>query len=342
MSSHHGTVGAETIYHHTSYFFLATEVEHLVVNKWTGDAIIDFAIVVASAAFLSFLWQGLGRMSRMLQRKLDYYARLELELVSRDRRHRYHSGQLHHRGGGMGGGPDSPSKRPAYLYHNGHVFHQTTDYMELLDAHQERQMTLDGSTSAQLQRQQQRNASLLEGATTSSSPSHLALDEGEEDVFLEPDPDRQHTDQHHATVLTDLTELGADSTVRSLSSSSRQERSLSIDLGPNRWNSLHRSKRGYIGNYSRVGLKCYRFLYHCILAVNHTLKLAIGYVLMLVVMTYNAWFLVAVLGGAALGYFLFAADLQTAAMRTESAIVSRRMRRRRLENIRPQTFQPIH
>ncbi|XP_054775677.2 uncharacterized protein LOC129284278 [Lytechinus pictus] len=228
--------------------------------------------------------------------------------------------------------PDGQSKRPAYLYHNGHVFHQSADYMELLDAHHERQRNLDSSLAAQVQRQQQRNASLLE---SNNSPSHLALEDGEEDVFLESNATQ------NTTVLSDLSgdvrTLTGDRG-RSESRGSRHERNLSIDMDPNRWNSLQRNKKGYIGNHSRGGLKCYRFLYHCVQSVNYTLRFAMAYLLMLIVMTYNVWFLVATVGGYVLGYFLFSADLLTAAARTESAALTMRMRRRRLENVRPQTF----
>lgn len=81
-----------------------------------------------------------------------------------------------------------------------------------------------------------------------------------------------------------------------------------------------------------------RFLYHCVQTINHTLRFGFAYLLMLIVMTYNAWFLVAIVGGAIVGYFLFSADLLMLAARTESAAINMRMRRRRLENVRPQTF----
>ncbi|XP_041456547.1 uncharacterized protein LOC121408905 isoform X2 [Lytechinus variegatus] len=324
MSSTPPTPSAEPSKSHPSYFFLATEVRHLIVERWTGDPIIDFIIVIIGAVFLSFIWQGLGRLSRVLHQKACYYAKLEAQLVMREKRQR--RDRKHDRT------PDGQSKRPAYLYHNGHVFHQSADYMELLDAHHERQRNLDSSLAAQVQRQQQRNASLLE---SNNSPSHLALEDGEEDVFLESNATQ------NTTVLSDLSgdvrTLTGDRG-RSESRGSRHERNLSIDMDPNRWNSLQRNKKGYIGNHSRGGLKCYRFLYHCVQSVNHTLRFAMAYLLMLIVMTYNAWFLVATVGGYVLGYFLFSADLLTAAARTESAALTMRMRRRRLENVRPQTF----
>lgn len=310
--------------HHPSYFFLATEVKHLIVERWTGDPIIDFIIVIVGATILSFVWQGMGRLSRILHQKAGYYAKLEAQLVMRELRQR--KDRKHDRT------PDGQSKRPAYLYHNGHVFHQSADYMELLDAHHERQRNLDSSVAAQVQRQQQRNASLLE---TSTSPSHLALEDGEEDVFLDANATQ------NTTVLSDLSAdvrtLPSDRG-RTQSRDSRHERNLSIDMDPNRWNSLQRNKKGYIGNHSRGGLKCYRFLYHCVQTINHTLRFGFAYLLMLIVMTYNAWFLVAIVGGAIVGYFLFSADLLMLAARTESAAINMRMRRRRLENVRPQTF----
>lgn len=335
MSTTPSPVPEEPTSHHPSYFYLATEVEHLIVERWTGNAVIDFVIVIVGATFLAFVWQGLERFSRLIHHKVHYYAKLEMQLVQRERRQRKDRKHNHHE---RTSESHQSSKRPAYLYHNGHVFHQSADYMELLDKHQERQRHLDSSMAAQMQRQQQRNASLLDSST---SPSHLALEDGEEDVFLDANATQ------NTTVLSDLGE-GADQRtlsggqVRSQSRGSRHSRSLSIDLDPNRWNSLQRNKKGYIGNHSRRGLKCYRFLYHCVLSINHTLKFAIGYLMMLVVMTYNVWFLVAVVGGAVLGYFLFSADLLTAAARTESAALNRKMRRQRLENIRPQTFYNVH
>ena len=197
--------------------------------------------MVAGAAFLSLLWQGLGRLARVFRHKLSYYAKLESQLVSRERLQRRERST-------------SPSKRPAYLYHNGHVFHQSADYMELLEAHQERQQHLNTSTEAQVQRQIQRNASLLDG---SNRPGSLGVeDDGEEDVFLDPNA-TQNTAVTDVSGLSPRT-LSGDRT-RSQSAGSRHTRNLSIDLDPNRWNSLQRTKKGYIGNHSRAGLKCYRY-----------------------------------------------------------------------------------
>jgi len=46
--------------------------------------------------------------------------------------------------------------------------------------------------------------------------------------------------------------------------------------------------------------------YHLVAAALHVLQLSIAYVLMLVVMTYNLGLVIAVIGGAGVGYFLFA------------------------------------
>ncbi|XP_042209826.1 uncharacterized protein LOC121857753 isoform X2 [Homarus americanus] len=49
-----------------------------------------------------------------------------------------------------------------------------------------------------------------------------------------------------------------------------------------------------------------RVKFHILQSFFHVLHLIIGYILMLVVMTYNAYFTIAVVAGAGLGYFFFA------------------------------------
>lgn len=49
-----------------------------------------------------------------------------------------------------------------------------------------------------------------------------------------------------------------------------------------------------------------RVKFHILQSFLHVLHLTIGYILMLVVMTYNAYFTIAVVGGAGLGYYFFA------------------------------------
>ena len=52
---------------------------------------------------------------------------------------------------------------------------------------------------------------------------------------------------------------------------------------------------------------CYRLmaLHHVIQGLLHILQVAIGYMLMLVVMTYNVWLFISIILGAGLGYVIF-------------------------------------
>ena len=47
---------------------------------------------------------------------------------------------------------------------------------------------------------------------------------------------------------------------------------------------------------------------HSILSLIHTNQVILGYILMLVVMSYNVWLLLAVIGGATIGYLIFSWD----------------------------------
>ncbi|XP_038058153.1 uncharacterized protein LOC119729592 isoform X3 [Patiria miniata] len=54
-----------------------------------------------------------------------------------------------------------------------------------------------------------------------------------------------------------------------------------------------------------------RVAFHILQTVLNMSKITTGYLFMLIVMTYNAWFLVCIVGGAGLGYLLFSSDLET-------------------------------
>lgn len=55
---------------------------------------------------------------------------------------------------------------------------------------------------------------------------------------------------------------------------------------------------------------CERFKYHCIQSVLQGVQVVVGYLLMLIVMSYNAWFLISATVGASVGYFFFASYVQ--------------------------------
>ncbi|KAK3868583.1 hypothetical protein Pcinc_021130 [Petrolisthes cinctipes] len=57
---------------------------------------------------------------------------------------------------------------------------------------------------------------------------------------------------------------------------------------------------------SYEGSSRHRVKFHVLQSFLHVVHLTLGYILMLVVMTYNAYFAFAVIGGAGLGYFFFA------------------------------------
>ncbi|KAG7153277.1 uncharacterized protein LOC121857753 isoform X1 [Homarus americanus] len=62
----------------------------------------------------------------------------------------------------------------------------------------------------------------------------------------------------------------------------------------------------FLGRRNQKLLYKRRVKFHILQSFFHVLHLIIGYILMLVVMTYNAYFTIAVVAGAGLGYFFFA------------------------------------
>lgn len=61
---------------------------------------------------------------------------------------------------------------------------------------------------------------------------------------------------------------------------------------------------------------CERFKYHCIQSVLHGVQVMVGYLLMLIVMSYNAWFLISATAGAGVGYFFFGFYVQESLMKS--------------------------
>ncbi|XP_045625710.1 uncharacterized protein [Procambarus clarkii] len=62
----------------------------------------------------------------------------------------------------------------------------------------------------------------------------------------------------------------------------------------------------FLGRRNQKFLYKRRVKFHILQSFLHVVHLTIGYILMLVVMTYNAYFTIAVVSGAGLGYFFFA------------------------------------
>lgn len=68
-----------------------------------------------------------------------------------------------------------------------------------------------------------------------------------------------------------------------------------------------------------------RIKFHILQSFLHVIHLTIGYILMLIVMTYNAYFSIAIIGGAGLGYFFFALfDLPSKILGTSRTAVRKR------------------
>ena len=57
-------------------------------------------------------------------------------------------------------------------------------------------------------------------------------------------------------------------------------------------------------------------------------QLTIGYMLMLIVMTYNAWFLIVVVGGAGLGHLILSRDLERLYANYARSAVKKRLLRK--------------
>lgn len=51
----------------------------------------------------------------------------------------------------------------------------------------------------------------------------------------------------------------------------------------------------------------YLNIFHILQSILHVIQVGLGYLLMLVAMTYNGWLFLAVIFGAGIGYFIFAA-----------------------------------
>ncbi|XP_042858187.1 high affinity copper uptake protein 1-like isoform X3 [Penaeus japonicus] len=64
--------------------------------------------------------------------------------------------------------------------------------------------------------------------------------------------------------------------------------------------------QSFLGRRNEKLLYKRRVKFHILQSFLHIIHLTIGYILMLVVMTYNAYFSIAVVGGAGLGYYFFA------------------------------------
>ncbi|XP_037791445.1 high affinity copper uptake protein 1-like [Penaeus monodon] len=64
--------------------------------------------------------------------------------------------------------------------------------------------------------------------------------------------------------------------------------------------------QSFLGRRNEKLLYKRRIKFHILQSFLHVIHLTIGYILMLIVMTYNAYFSIAIVGGAGLGYFFFA------------------------------------
>ncbi|XP_050726378.1 high affinity copper uptake protein 1-like isoform X2 [Eriocheir sinensis] len=84
----------------------------------------------------------------------------------------------------------------------------------------------------------------------------------------------------------------------------------SIDSGCRRYNVSERSplipRASHSDSEMQRLLYFHRVRFHILQTFLHIVQLTIGYMLMLSVMTYNAYFTLAVVGGAGLGYYCFA------------------------------------
>ncbi|XP_014775325.1 probable low affinity copper uptake protein 2 [Octopus bimaculoides] len=85
---------------------------------------------------------------------------------------------------------------------------------------------------------------------------------------------------------------------------------------PTSENSVSNSLQALISPLSTSVIKRKRRLYYLAETVMHMLLTFIGYLIMLLVMTFNGWFAIAVLLGATIGFFLFDASILTLAYKS--------------------------
>ncbi|XP_069993100.1 high affinity copper uptake protein 1 isoform X4 [Penaeus vannamei] len=83
--------------------------------------------------------------------------------------------------------------------------------------------------------------------------------------------------------------------------------------------------QSFLGRRNEKLLYKRRIKFHILQSFLHVIHLTIGYILMLIVMTYNAYFSIAIIGGAGLGYFFFALfDLPSKILGTSRTAVRKR------------------
>ncbi|XP_047486974.1 high affinity copper uptake protein 1-like isoform X3 [Penaeus chinensis] len=82
--------------------------------------------------------------------------------------------------------------------------------------------------------------------------------------------------------------------------------------------------QSFLGRRNEKLLYKRRIKFHILQSFLHVIHLTIGYILMLIVMTYNAYFSIAIVGGAGLGYFFFALfDLPSKILGTSRTVVKK-------------------
>ncbi|XP_063594011.1 high affinity copper uptake protein 1-like [Penaeus indicus] len=82
--------------------------------------------------------------------------------------------------------------------------------------------------------------------------------------------------------------------------------------------------QSFLGRRNEKLLYKRRIKFHVLQSFLHVIHLTIGYILMLIVMTYNAYFSIAIVGGAGLGYFFFALfDLPSKILGTSRTVVKK-------------------
>ncbi|XP_033627966.1 uncharacterized protein LOC117290613 isoform X1 [Asterias rubens] len=86
-------------------------------------------------------------------------------------------------------------------------------------------------------------------------------------------------------------------------------RSLSLEFLPDRWEIIQGTSEAREPSQKKISQST-RVLFHLLQTVVSMVQLTIGYMLMLIVMTYNAWFLIVVVGGAGLGHLILSRDLE--------------------------------
>ncbi|XP_022109657.1 uncharacterized protein LOC110989521 isoform X2 [Acanthaster planci] len=87
-------------------------------------------------------------------------------------------------------------------------------------------------------------------------------------------------------------------------------KSLSLEVLNDRW-AIFQTKCGEQKEIKGRVTRGYRVVFHVLQTLINMSEITIAYVLMLIVMTYNAWFLICIVGGTGLGYLLLSSDLET-------------------------------